>query len=453
MPVTGIGERPSTRYVRSADTHIAYQVLGDGPLDVVFLTTFYSHLELQWEEPAVARFLRRIAGFSRVIMLDQRGMGLSDRGIATDAIEERMDDVRAVLDVLEAPVAVQFGCGQASRLSALFAATYPERTQALVLYGSFARSRRDDPDYPWGMTEDQAEAMLSLVELFMTDDESMSARFAELAPSAAGDPAALQRWMRLYRSAVSPREAARQIRIASAVDIRHVLSSIRVPTLVLHRRDDHFAAFDAGRYTAEHIPGARFVELTGGDHLPWFGEQDGLLGEVEEFLTGVRPTPELDRVLATVLFTDIVDSTAQSSALGDRRWRELLDDHDDLVRRELHQFRGREINTTGDGFLATFDGPARAIRCAQAIVQAVQSLGLRVRAGLHTGECERRGDDVAGITVHIGARVVARAEPDEVLVSRTLVDLVAGSGIEFVDRGEHELKGVPGSWRLFSVID
>lgn len=440
---------PETHYALSGNVHIAYQVVGDGPIDLVQVPGWVSNVELIWEDPSYARFLRRLASFSRLILFDKRGTGLSDR-VATDALptlEERMDDVRAVLDAVGSQRAALFGWSEGGPLVALFAATYPERTAALITFGIFVK-RIWSPDYPWAPTPEAREAWLTQVEQSWgreaTDIEVM-------APSAAGNEA-FRRWLAAYfRQSASPGAAVALGRMNTQVDIRAVLPSIRVPTLVLHHVDDQDANIEEARYIAARIPGARLVELPGADHLPFVGNQDAILSEIEEFLTGARPVEEPDRMLATVLFTDIVGSTAQAATMGDRRWRDLLDSHDGVVRRELARYRGREVKRTGDGFLATFDGPARAIRCGLAASRAVRSLGIAVRAGLHTGEIETRGEDVGGIAVNLAARVMAAAGPGEVFVSSTVKDLVAGSGIQFQDRGERTLKGVPGVWRLYAV--
>jgi class 3 adenylate cyclase len=356
-----------------------------------------------------------------------------------------MDDVRAVLDTVGSERAALLGYSEGGPMCILFAATYPARTSALVLYGTYTKRRDPDDDYPWAATWEERQAYADQVER----EWGTEADLGTMAPNA--DDAMVRWWRARARASASPGAAKALILMNSQIDVRGVLSSLRVPTLVLHRRGDHDSRLDEGRYIAEHIPGARFVELEGEDHVPSI-DSDQILDEAEEFLTGARRGPEPDRVLATILFTDIVGSTERASELGDRRWRELLEQHQAVVRRELERFRGREIDTAGDGFLATFDGPARAIRCARAIGNGVLGLGIEVRAGLHTGECEVLGDKVAGVAVHTGARVAGAAGPGEVLVSNTVRDLVAGSGIQFEDRGEHELKGV-GSWRLYSVVD
>ncbi len=440
---------PETRYAKSGDVNIAYQVVGEGPLDLVYVPGWISNIELMWEEPDYARFLRRLASFSRLILFDKRGTGMSDR-VPNDrlpTLEERMDDVRAVMDAAGSERAALLGHSEGGNMAAVFAATYPRRATALILLGSFAKRIRS-PDYPWAPT---AEERIALAEQIERDWGALD--LTEMAPSMAGDVQFWEYVSAYCRRSASPGAAAALLRMNSQIDIRGILGAVRVPTLVLHRTGDRDAKVEESRYIAERIQGARFVELPGEDHLIWTGDQDALLGEVEEFLTGVRRGPEPDRVLATVLFTDIIGSTQRVVELRDRRWRELLQAHHAAVRRELERWRGSEVDTAGDGFLATFDGPARAIRCAGAIGTAVAGLDLEIRAGLHTGEVEIVGDKVAGIAVHTGARVAGLAGPGEVLVSQTVKDLVAGSGIEFEERGEHELKGVPGLWRLYAVVD
>jgi pimeloyl-ACP methyl ester carboxylesterase len=386
---------PETKYAKSGDVHIAYQVVGDGPIDLVFMPTFASHVEFIWEEPAHARFLQRLASFSRLILLDKRGTGLSDRVTDAATLEERLDDVRAVLDAVGSQQAALLGASDGGSLAALFAATYPERTRALVLYAAVAAAAYND-EHPWAATPEQMAATIEVVERGWGSREFALAFLAMEAPSVAADERFQEWWMRFLRLAASPGAAVALTRMNMQIDITRVLPTIRVPTLVVQRTDDLIVPLEWSRYLAQQIPHAKLVELAGQDHLPAAGDAEALLGEIEEFLTGTRAAVETDRVLATVLFTDIVDSTKRAVALGDRRWRELLDSHDAGVRRELARARGREIKTTGDGFLAAFDGPARAIRCALAISAGARQLGLDVRAGLHTGECEVRGDDLRG---------------------------------------------------------
>jgi pimeloyl-ACP methyl ester carboxylesterase len=430
-----------TKYAKSGDVHIAYQVVGSGPLDLVLVPGFISHVEEWWEEPLCARFLERLTSFSRLILFDKRGTGLSDREGGVPTLEQRMDDVRAVLTAAGSERAAVLGISEGGAMSVLFAATYPDRTAALVLYGTFAEFRS------WVPTPQHLEHFLHAIDEGWGTGQSLP----HFAPSVADDPRFRRWWARHERLGASPGAAMALMRMNSEIDVRHVLPAIRVPTLVLHRAGDVTVDVEAGRYQAAHIPGARYVELPGIDHLPFVRDAEAVLEEIEEFLTGVRPAPEPDRVLATVMFTDIVGSTELAARLGDRRWRDLLDAHHAAVRRELARFRGREVKTAGDGFLATFDGPARAVRCAEVISATIRTLGIEVRAGLHTGEIELIGEDVGGIAVHVGARVAAEAGPSEVLVSSTVKDLVAGSGLRFDDRGVHGLKGVPEEWRLFAL--
>ncbi|HEV8056948.1 MAG TPA: adenylate/guanylate cyclase domain-containing protein [Actinomycetota bacterium] len=441
-------ERSQTRYARSGDLSIAYQVVGDGPFDLVYVPGWVSNIELMWEEPGLAGFLERLASFSRLILFDKRGTGLSDP-VSTDGLptlEERMDDVRAVMDAVGSERAALLGHSEGGNMCVLFAATYPERTTALLLVGSYAKRLRSQ-DYPWAPTVEQRAREIEETEATWGSPEA----FRALAPSKAEDQA-FQRWIGRYlRQSASPKAAAALMRMNTQIDVRDVLPTIGVPTLLIYRTDDADVQVDEGRYIAERIPGSRFVELPGVDHLMWTGDTDALLDEIEGFLTGVRRGPDPDRVLATVLFTDVVGSTETANRVGDRAWRSLLDRHHQVIRRELERWRGREIDTAGDGFLATFDGPARGIRCAVAATEGVRDLGLEIRAGLHTGEVEIADDNVRGIAVHIGSRVSGLAGPGEVLVSRTVADLVAGSGIVLAERGEHDLKGVPGRWLVYAV--
>jgi len=437
---------PQTSYAKSGDVNIAYQVVGDGPRDLVLVPGWVTNIDVFWEEPAFARFLTRLASFSRLILFDKRGTGLSDRVADVPSLEVRMDDVRAVMDAAGSERAALFGYSEGGAMSALFAATYPQRTTALVMCGSYARRTRT-ADYPWGIDEAEFRAWIEESQRGWGGPVGLEVR----APSMAADERFRQWWARLLRSAASPAAAAAVSRMNAEIDVRHVLPAIRVPTLVLHSVNDRTIDVEYGRHLARHIPGAKLVELTGIDHVPWLTDADAIAAEIEEFVTGARHAVDTDRVLATVLFTDIVGATDRAAALGDRRWRDLLDGHHRLVRRQLAAFRGREIDTAGDGFLAAFDGPARAVRCACAITRDVRSLGIEVRAGLHTGECEVIGDKLGGIALHIGARVAALAGAGEVLVSSTVKDLVAGSGLSFRDRGSRALKGVPGEWGLFAV--
>ena len=438
--------QPAVKYAKSGDVSIAYAVTGSGP-DVVIVPGWASNVESMWSEPFAAPFLRRLARFSRLILLDRRGTGLSDRVSEMPSIEERMDDVRAVMDAADSERAVLFGISEGGPMCITFAATYPERTSALALYGTFARLTTAD-DYPIGVRPEDLEAFTT----YAAEHWGTGASMRVFSPSLGRDEAARSAWARLERLSVSPAGVRTMLRTSGVTDVRHILGVIRAPTLVLHRQDDRPVPIALGRYIADHITGARFVALRGADHFFGTGDTEPILGEVEEFVTGVRHGVEADRVLATVMFTDIVGSTARAAELGDRRWRDVLDAYHALVRQHVARFRGREIDTAGDGFLAAFDGPARAARCAWEVTRAVRRLGLEVRAGLHTGECELLGNKLTGIAVHTGARVAALAGPGEVLASSTVKDLVAGSGIAFEDRGARALAGGPGEWRLYAVV-
>lgn len=437
---------PKTRYTKSGDVHIAYQVVGDGSRDLVYLPGIFAHIELQWEEPSYARFLRRLSSFSRLIALDMRGTGLSDRSVQLPLLEHQMDDVTAVLDAAESDRAVIFGVSQSGPMAALYAATNPQRTEALILYGSYA-SAAARSDYPWGRSAAWIKEFHQELDLSWGEGAFLS----EVAPSRQSEDAFRRWWGRFERYSSSPGNALAFGQAHVQDDVRNVLPAISVPTLVVQREADSYREVGHGRYLASHIPGAKYVEVPGSDHLPYVGDQDAIVDEIEEFLTGVRPGADPQRVLATVLFTDIVGSTDMVADLGDREWRNVLDAHRVVIEHALERYRGRLIKTTGDGLLATFDGPARAIRCAAEIRDSVVEIGLHIRAGLHTGEVEVLGEDIGGIGVHIAARVSALAASDEILVSRTVKDLVAGSGIEFEDRGTETLKGVPDEWQLFAV--
>ncbi len=448
-----VGTTPQTRYAMSGDVHVAYQVLGDGPVDLVCVPGWISNIELTWSHPWVASYYRSLASFSRVILFDKRGTGASDR-VPDDEVptlETRMDDVRAVMDDVGSERAVIFGVSEGGPMSILFAATYPERTLGLVAYGTSPRDAWA-PDFPWGYTEqDLNEEIEDIGKRWGTLEYTLDALRGWGGPSAVDDTG-FTSWFTTYsRLSASPGAASALSRMNFEIDVRSVLPSIRVPTLVLVRDGD--TPVEATRYIAEHIPGARYAQLPGDDHIPWIGDQRPIIEEIQRFVRDVRDEEaELDRVLATVLFTDIVGSTEKAADLGDRRWSELLQDHHTRVRALLARYRGQEVDTAGDGFLATFDGPARAIRCATAATAAVRDLGIEIRAGLHTGECEVVDDKVRGIAVHTGARVASLAGPSEVLVSQTVKDLVAGSGLTFEDAGEHELKGIPDRWRLYRVV-
>ena len=435
-----------TRYADSDGVSIAYQVHGEGPLDLVFVPGFVSHVELYWEDPAPARFLRRLGSFARIVIYDKRGQGLSDRGGGPPTLEQSMDDLTAVIAAAGCERPAIFGVSEGGPMSLLFAATYPDRVSSLVLYGAFARMLKA-PDFPQGIPAEGLERWVEIVRR----DWGSAVGVDLWAPNAVGDRDFERWWSRLLRYGTSPAGAVALMDLYKEIDVRSVLPAIDVPTLVLQRRDDRIARVGQGRYMAEAIPGAKYVELEGGDHLPVTGDTDALLDEIEEFLVGSRRGSEPERALATILFTDIVGSTEKAAALGDRGWRQLLERHDAAVRHQLDLYRGREVKTMGDGFLATFDGPARAIRCAAAVQEEVATLGVEVRAGIHTGEVELIGDDVGGMAVNIGARIGSLAGPGEVLVSSTVRELVVGSGLAFVERGVQTLKGAPGEWRLFAV--
>ena len=442
-------KRVDTSYATTADgVHIAYQIVGDGPLDLVFVPEWVNHVEAQWEQPAIAHFLSRLAAFSRVLLFDKRGTGLSDPISLREppTLEQWLDDLLAVLDAAGSTRAALWGHGGGGgMITMLFAAMHPSRTTSLVVSNTQARAARG-PDYPWGVPAERVETVLQWFA-----SEGMTGRLGLVAPSRAGDQGFEEWHARYHRLSTSPGTYAAIMRVFFGSDIRHVLPAISVPTLVLHRRDDAYVVPQHGRYVADHVAGAQYEQLSGADHLYFLGDVEELLAPAIGFLTGAPPIAPSDRHLATILFTDIERSTEQAATLGDRHWRTVLDAHDELVGRQLDRFRGRLVKSTGDGFLALFDGPARAISCACAMRDAVHPLGLRIRAGLHAGEVELRGDDVGGIAVHLAARVAAKAAADEVLVSRTVTDLVAGSGIGFVDRGTHTLKGVPGEWQILAV--
>jgi class 3 adenylate cyclase len=443
---SGLLEAPEVSYTQTPDgVSIAYAVFGDGPLDLLCIPGFVSHLEVLFEAPMADRYFGRLGSFCRVVMYDKRGQGLSDRPPAPPTLEQSMEDARAVLDSTGIERVAVFGISEGGPTSALLAATYPDRVSALVLYGTWARILNGS-DYRAGMSLEVFDRFIETARR----DWGGPVALRLWAPSIADDPEVQRWWAKLLRTGLSPGGAEALLRLYTRVDARHVLPTIAAPTLVLHRAGDRMVPVDAGRTIAQGIPGAKFLELEGDDHLP-VANPDQIIDEVEEFLTGHRTAPEPDRMLATVLFTDIVDSTAKAAQLGDRRWRELVERHDRLTRRAIERQRGREVKSMGDGFLATFDGPARAIHAATATRDAVRALDLEIRAGLHTGELEVMDGDIGGIAVNIGARVTSLAAAGEVLVSRTVTDLVAGSGIEFDDRGTHALKGVPGEWQLYAV--
>ncbi len=453
-------ERPATKYARSGDYHIAYQTLGEGPPDLVYVPGWISHLDLYWEEPSIARFLGDLASFSRLIIFDKRGIGLSDPvpPASMPNLEERTDDVRAILDAIGSEQAALLGQGYGCPIALFFAASHPERVTQLVLYAGTVKAGVRTDDFPWGPTEDEQRAWRETAEEWGTDAFAAS-WVGRLAPTEADNLQFVEWAARMMRTAASPATAKAFMHMQSFMDAREVLPLIRVPTLVLDRAEAHLPKgpvdmppLEESQYIAERIPGAKLVALPGKDYLPWVGDSESVVSEVARFVTGAAPARRPDRVLVTVLFTDVVGSTQRAAELGDARWRELLERHNALVRGYLDEYRGREIDRAGDGFLATFDGPARAIRCAQAIVTSAGRDGLEIRAGVHAGEVELLDQGVGGISVHVGARVAAEAGPGEVLVTSTVKDLVSGSGLDFVERGDRVLKGVPGSWRLFAAV-
>ncbi len=442
--------QPKTEYAQSGNIHIAYQVAGDGPVDLVFVPGWVSHVERGWEMVDNALFLNRLASFSRLIMFDKRGTGLSDRVPINQlpTLEERMDDLRVVMAAVGSERAALFGYSEGANLCALFAATYPDKTHSLIMFGSFAK-RIWSPDHPWGPTQEERQEEYELI----AREWGKMMDVDQYAPSKVGDEAFLHNLVAYFRNAASPGAAVALLKMNTEIDIRNILPTIKVPTLVLHRRGDQDAAVEGARWMANQIPGATFVELPGADHLVWVGQQQEVLDEVQEFLTGERPVPLANRFLATILFTDLVKSTESAHEFGDEAWRRMLDRHNSLSEKSIRRYRGRLVKTTGDGIHATFDGPGRAVACAMEISDLIsQELGVAVRAGLHTGEIELQGDDTVGIAVHLAARVAALAGPHEVLVSRTVRDLVSGSGIEFEDQATFEPKGFPEKWQIFKVV-
>jgi pimeloyl-ACP methyl ester carboxylesterase len=431
-----------TRYARNGDINVAYQVFGEGDVDLVFVPGFISHIENYWDEPNLARWLRKLGSFCRVILFDKQGTGLSDRSSKPPGMDERMDDVRAVMDAAGIEKAAIFGISEGGSLATLFAASHPDRSKALILYGAFAHFTS------WVPTQEALDGLFQYIDTAWGSGESLPM----FAPTMKDDLALKEWWGKFERLGGSPGAVKKIMRLNSQIDITDILPTVNVPTLIIHRKDDVTVNVEGGRLLAERIPNAKYVELPGVDHMPMVGENPNrILDEMAQFLTGEWGPIETECILATVLFTDITDSTKRAADLGDQRWRDLLENHHSRVRGELNHFRGKEIDTAGDGFFATFDGPARGIRCACAIRDSVSSLGLSLRAGLHTGECELMGEKVSGLAVHIGARVMEKSNPGEVFVSSTVKDLVAGSGLRFNDRGKHALKGIPGEWRLFLV--
>jgi pimeloyl-ACP methyl ester carboxylesterase/class 3 adenylate cyclase len=438
---------PETQYTWSNNVSIAYQVFGKGPTDIVVVPGWLSNIDLFWEEPNFVRFFESLASFSRVLLFDKRGTGLSDRTTGSPILEERMDDVRAVMDAVGSERATLFGFSEGGPMCLLFAATYPERTQALAIANSYARKRYAE-DYPFGESDKAVQQFFEV----LSSEWGGPIWLEKIVPSMAGNPKFRSWWAKFLRGSASLTTATEISQMGFDIDIRHLLASIRVPTLVLHAIRDRATSIEHGRYLASSIPGASLIELDTEDHLPIIGCPKQVVAEIQRLVTGQHHAPDVDRVVATVLFTDIVDSTRLAAELGDTPWRDLLDAHNATIRHELAVYRGKEVKSTGDGFHAVFDGPARAIQCGCAIQEAINRIGLAVRVGMHTGECEIRSDQVEGVAVHIAARVAALAQGGEVLVSQTVKDLVAGAGFEFNNRGLHALKGVPDKWRVLAVV-
>ena len=439
----------TTQYAASGNTHIAYQVVGEGPIDIVYVPGWVSHVELCWEEPTYARMLNQLASFSRLILFDKRGTGLSDR-VPNDQLpelEERADDLLVVMDAVGSKKAALIGFSEGGNLSAYFAAAYPERTRALIMFGTFAK-RIYSPDYPWAPTEEQREAEVE----FLLREWGNRMDLSHYAPSKAEDEAFADRVATYFRRSASPGAAVALLKMNTKIDIRNILPSIHVPSLVMHRTGDRDANVEEGRWIADRIPNSKFIELPGDDHLPWIGDTDSVVENIRTFLQARKPEPEIKRALATILFTDIVGSTEMARQMGDQAWRGLLDYHDKICADTVSNFGGRLVKTTGDGALATFDGPGRGIECSQNIIQQCQKIGLDIRAGLHTGECEIRAGEIAGLAVHLAARVSASAGSGELLVSRTVRDLVVGSAHQFDFRGEYAFKGFDEKWAIYTVL-
>lgn len=440
--------KPKTRYAKSGKLNIAFQVIGNGPVDLVYVPGWVSHIDMVWEDSRMSDFLTKLAKFSRLILFDKRGTGLSDRVSELSTLEERMDDIRSVMDEVGSERAVLFGHSEGGTVSILFAATYPQRTVALITFGVFAK-RKYSIDYPWAPKEKEREKFYNIIKKEWGNGQSMG--LDSIMPSLA-DNTNYYDWFAGYlRSAASPGAALALARINTEADITNILNSVKAPTLILHRTEDKDANVEEGKYIANRIPNATFVELSGNDHLFWVGDTFSVIAEIEEFITGVRPQKIFDRVLSTILFTDIVSSTKLLSSKGDQKWMEILEDHNKIVREQLNKFNGREIKMTGDGFLVTFDGPSRAIRCADSIRDAVRTLGIQIRAGIHIGECEILDkNDIGGIAVHVAARVLSKAAPDQILITMTVKYLLGGTGLEFTDLGEFSLKGIDDKYVLYA---
>jgi pimeloyl-ACP methyl ester carboxylesterase/class 3 adenylate cyclase len=438
--------RPETHYANAGDISIAYQLVGGGPFDLLYAQGWLSNIEYAWESPHYAEFLTKLGRFSRLIFFDKRGTGLSDRDVGFPTLEQRTEDITAVLDAVGSQKAAFFGVSEGGNMSALFAATYPERTTALVLYGSSARGSRA-PDYPYGFAPESIDQIIAS----MRQNWGKPFDLHEAAPSMADDEAAKNWWGAYLRNSASPKTAEMITRLNAELDTREILPTINCPTLVINRDDDVWHSPDEARFLADLIPNSTLKIVPGVDHLPWYGDQDNLIGEIQDFLTGQRDTAFTDRVLLTVLMTDIVGSTDKAAVIGDRNWRSLLDQHDAIVRRRVGAYGGQTINTTGDGFITAFTGPTRAIQCAEEILADVSRLDMKIRIGVHTGECERRGSDIGGLAVHIAARILDHASPGQILVSGTVRDLTVGSGLEMMPVGTQSLKGVPGEWPLYAA--
>ena len=438
--------RPRTHYAKAGDISIAYQVTGDGPVDLVRVPGWISNVDYDWEYPPLVRLIERLSRFSRFIRFDKRGTGLSDREVGYPTLEERMEDVCAVMDAAGSERAVLFGSSEGGNMCILFAATYPERTAGLILHGSQARGEWA-PDYPWARTKEETAKVLEEIER----DWGGTVNLTDGAPSLTNDNMA-QEWLAAYaRYSASPKAAITMWKLGAEVDVRGILPAIRVPTLVIQKEQDRWTKLEEGRYLASHIPGARFVQLPGLDHVIWGDGQDRLVAEIEEFVTGVRPQQSTERALVTVLFTDIVGSTQLVAEKGDQRWRDLLQKHHDVARTAFRQYGGGEVKTTGDGFLVTFLGPTPAINCVKSMRDRLEPLGLRIRAGIHIGECNVRGDDLSGLAVHLASRLLSKANPGEIVVSRTVKDLLVGSEFQFGEKGTASLKGIPGEWQIYDV--
>jgi len=440
--------RPPTHYTQAGDVSIAYQVVGDGPIDLLYAQGWLTNIEYAWESPHYADFLTKLGRFTRLIFFDKRGTGLSERDVGYPTLEQRTEDITAVLNAVGSERTALFGVSEGGNMCALFAATYPERTHALVVNGSSARGSWA-PDYPWRSKPEDIEALVT----FVRENWGQPVGFDEAAPSMIDNKSASEWWGSYIRNSASPKTAELITRLNAEIDIRAVLPTVNCPALVINRENDAWGAADEARYIAELIPNSTLKIVPGADHLPWYGDQDRVVGEIQEFLTGQRNAASSERVLLTVLMTDIVGSTEKAAALGDSRWRALLDQHDDIVRRRVDAFEGQAINTTGDGFITAFTGPTRAIQCAERIRADVSRLELEIRAGVHVGECERRGSDIGGLAVHIAARILDLAPPGQVLVFGIVKDLTVGSGLDFQPAGTQALKGVPGEWPLYAIAD